>query len=191
MKLLIAYGSTEGQTRKIAEDLAMHIRHSGIDVTVYDAERRARDIQIDKFDAIIVASPVHQKLHHASIRDFAIAHRRLLEAKPSAFISVSLSTAVPGGDADAQEYVDHFIAATGWRPKTNTKVAGAVRFTEYDFFKEQILRHVVFKEKPDDILFNGDHEFTDWDALHQFADAFVEQLGCETTSKTTSGSDPS
>jgi menaquinone-dependent protoporphyrinogen oxidase len=181
LKLLIAYGSTEGQTQKIAENLAAHIRRRGLDVTVYDADRRTRDIQIDTFDAIIVASPVHQKLHHTSIRDFVIAHRRLLEIKPSAFISVSLSAAVPGGVSHAQEYVDHFIEATGWRPENYIMVAGAVRLAEYDFFKEQILRHVVFKDRPADTLLGRDHEFTDWDALHEFTNRFVDQLGARMT----------
>ncbi|CFX58869.1 Protoporphyrinogen oxidase [Candidatus Filomicrobium marinum] len=173
MKVLIAYGSVEGQTRKIAERIAERIRNRGEESTLYDTECRPRHLAVDVFDAVIVASSVHQALHQISVRDFVAAHRALLEDIPSAFVSVSLSSAFRNGGTDAQNYVDYFFENTGWHPTYYIKVAGALRYSEYDFFKEQILRHAVFKDRLE-IVDGHDHEFTDWSEVNEFIDRFLQ-----------------
>jgi len=40
-------------------------------------------------------------------------------------------------------------------------VAGALRFDEYDYFKQQIVEHVVLKDHQTNQP-KGDYEFTDW-----------------------------
>jgi hypothetical protein len=69
-----------------------------------------------------------------------IAHRKLLNAKPSAFISVSLSVVLEEGQTEAQKYVDRFVSVTDWQPHMTLLLGGALRFTEYDYFQEQIVK---------------------------------------------------
>ena len=49
------------------------------------------------YDAFIIAASVHQEYHQETITSFVIAHRKLLDTKPAAFISVSLSAVLEGG----------------------------------------------------------------------------------------------
>ena len=95
---------------------------------------------------------------------------------PSALVSVSLSAAFPDGRAEAEGYADRLVRATGWQPTAVHLAAGALRYDKYDFFQEQIIRHVVLKDRAPDVI-DGDHDFTDWDALGAFVDDFTGKAG--------------
>jgi menaquinone-dependent protoporphyrinogen oxidase len=102
-----------------------------------------------------------------------IAHLEVLDTKPSAFISVSLSAVLEGGGTEAQKYVDSFVSVTGWRPRMTLLLGGALRFTEYDYFQEQIVKFIVMKRESAAST-GRDREFTDWNALAGFVDGFLE-----------------
>ena len=126
------------------------------------------------YDGLVVAAPVHQRRHPETIINFVLAHRDDLRAKPSALISVSLSAAFADGLGDAQGYVDLLVKDCGWQPSATCLAAGALRYSEYDFFQEQIIRHVVLRGREAKDV-GGDYDFTDWDALRHFVDEFVAQ----------------
>ena len=102
-----------------------------------------------------------------------IAHRKLLNAKPSAFISVSLSAVLEEGHTEAQKYLDRFVSVTDWQPRMTLLLGGALRFTEYDYFQEQIVKFIVLKSGGAAST-GHDREFTDWNALAAFVDDFLE-----------------
>jgi menaquinone-dependent protoporphyrinogen oxidase len=172
VKILIVYGTTEGQTQIISERVAGQLREGGHDAELYDAARRPGDMDVGAFDKVIVAGSVHQKQHQRSLEIFVLSNLAQLKAKPTLFLSVSLSAAFADGRADAQRNIDEFFAYTGWRASQALPVAGALRYDQYDFFMEQIVEHVVLKDRevggP-----KGDHEFTDWDGLSRSVDTFI------------------
>ena len=172
MRILVAFGTSEGQTRKIAEAVAAQVRDLGHAAHLFDTAGSPADLHVDAYDKIIVAGSVHQKRHQESVEVFVTAKLAELQKKPTLFLSVSLSAAFAEGMAEARSYVDAFLASTGWKPTKSLLVAGALRYAEYDFFKEQIIEHVVLKgrkvEGP-----SGDHEFTDWASLSRVIDSFV------------------
>lgn len=174
MKVLIAYGTTEGQTRKIAERLAEHLKERGHDVTVYDTDSLKPDLNVGSYDAVFVAASVHQERHQETVADFVIAHRDQLRNKPTAFISVSLSAAMHEMQ-EAQSYVDQFLSETGWQPTDTLLAAGALRYSEYDFFKQQVIKFIVMRKGGLDKI-TRDHEFTDWDAVYAFADTLLNKV---------------
>ena len=96
----------------------------------------------------------------------------MLSTKPTLFLSVSLAAAFEDKAADAQRYVDMFLERVNWRPATVLLVAGAVRRAEYDYYREQILAHVVLEGRDLDDP-ESDQEFTDWDALAKAVDTFM------------------
>jgi menaquinone-dependent protoporphyrinogen oxidase len=174
MKVLVAFGTSEGQTRKIAKNIVDKIREHGDEAELYDCGRRPRGQDVEDFDAFIVAGSVHQKLHQEEVVAYATAHRQQLKEKPSAFVSVSLSAGFKDGHQDAQEYIELFTEATGWQPSQVHMAGGALKLSEYDFFKEQIIRHVVMagRDLPPG---QKDYEFTDWAALDAFVDEFLNK----------------
>lgn len=173
MKFLLIYGTTEGQTRKIAEFVATRLKNLKHEAELLDSSRRLIDLDISAYDAVIIAGSVHQRKHQESVANFVIAHRGQLEKLPVLLISVSLSIAFDGGDGEAQIYVDKFVEHTGFKPTSKLLVAGALRFDEYDYFMEQIVEFVVLKDQD---KITGDKEFTDWSKLTDDVGGFASAV---------------
>jgi menaquinone-dependent protoporphyrinogen oxidase len=148
------------------------VREQGHEVSIYDTASLTGIPEVGAFDAVIVAASMHEQQHQDSAINFTIAHRDQLLRKPSAFVSVSLSAAMPGGQAEAQYYVDRFIATTGWSPSRTLLLGGALRWSECDYFQRQVLKHVLLKGgvAPDE---DANYEFTDWTLLQSFIDNFL------------------
>ncbi len=172
MRILIAYGTTEGQTRKIVETVGMQISGLGHNVEVFDTSGLLDGLRLETFDRIIVAGSVHEGLHQESVELFALGNLSKLQTMRTMFISVSLAAAFESSLADARGYVDNFVREVGWNPGKVLLVAGAVRHGEYDYYQEQILEHVVLDDRDVDDP-KSDHEFTDWQALAKGVEAFV------------------
>ena len=74
-----AISSTRGQTRKIAEWTATHIRERGHEAEQRDSAVLESDLDPETYDAFIIAASVHQEYHQEAIKNFVIAHREVLE----------------------------------------------------------------------------------------------------------------
>lgn len=172
MRVLVAFATTEGQTRKIAQAIVSKVRDLGHEAEVFDTSGLLGDLHPEQFDKIIVAASVHEQRHQESVEVFVAANRKTLQTKPTMFVSVSLAAAFEGGMADAQGYADSFFDDLNWRPSQSLLVAGAVRHGAYGYYKENILEHVVLKnrglEDPE-----SDHEFTDWAFLDRAVEEFI------------------
>lgn len=165
MNILILYGTTEGQTAKIVEFVAKRLRFAGDEVTVLEAAS-AGVVDVSVFDAAILAASVHVGMYQRSVVEFARTHADWLMRTPSAFLSVSLAAA--SSDSEELKSLDTitegFRAHTGWTNADIHHVAGAFRFTGYDFFKGWMMR-VVAWEKGVKATPGQDLELTDWHAL--------------------------
>ncbi len=170
MNILIAYGTSEGHTHKIAQTVASQIEKMGHEAVLYDTARNPEGSRPDEFDRIVVAGSVHERGHQQSVEVFVLANKAVLDEKPTLFLSVSLSAAFADGQAEARSYIDRFVEGTGWKPGHSLPVAGATHTGEYDYFQTQILEHGVLKDRTET---GGDAEFTDWQALSDAIDSFV------------------
>jgi menaquinone-dependent protoporphyrinogen oxidase len=175
MKMLIAYASTEGQTRKIASQIAAQVRESGHDVHLEDIARRPSNLQARDFEAVIIAASVHQEKHQEDIETFVASSRSVLATRPTMFLSVSLAAAFEDTRGDAERYIASFTTNSGWKPDSSLAVAGALRSDEYDYYQQQILEHVVLKDHKI-INVERDYEFTDWKALTEAVNAFLKTI---------------
>ncbi len=173
MRILIVYGTTEGQTRKIARFCASHFADADNEVELLDSRRRMSDLEISTFDCVVLAGSVHQRHYQESLTNFVVAHRKQLQEIPTFFISVSLSIAFENGDKEAQNYVDEFVEYSGFSPSTTALVAGALKFDQYDHYMNQIVEFVVLQDRS---KITEDHEFTDWETLAGELDAFAASV---------------
>ena len=176
MQFLIVYATVDGHTRRIAEFIKDRIEAKGVGTRFLAAGGRVRDLHLGDYTGFIAASPVHQQTHAEDLIAFLKAHAAETGGVPSALVSVSLSAAFPDGRSEAQGYVDRLVTATGWQPTAVQLAAGAVGFDSYDYFQEQIIRPVVLKDRAPDVI-EGDHDFTDWEALGAFVDDFTGKAG--------------
>ncbi|NJO37739.1 MAG: protoporphyrinogen oxidase [Rhizobiales bacterium] len=177
MNILIVYGTTEGQTRKIAGVVADHLRAGGAEVTLIDSTDLPRELDMEPFDGVIVAGSLHNGRHQAALLQFVRDHLGALQARPGAFISVSLSMASDDKEdrLDAEDCAKRFLDDAGWTPTVTHLVAGALRYTQYDFFRRWVLK-MIAGAKGASTDTSRDHEFTDWADLKAFTDAFTAQL---------------
>jgi menaquinone-dependent protoporphyrinogen oxidase len=175
MRALIVYGSTQGQTRKIAEYIAERWREEGHEVGVVDARRCDGMIDPAGYDATLVAASLHAGRYQPAVGQFIRKHAAALSRKPSAFVSVSLSAAGndAGDRAGLAQCDEALFARTGWRPKEVHHAAGALAYTSYNFLLRWFMRRIAAKRGAATDT-SRDYELTDYDALGRFVDRFID-----------------
>ena len=174
--ILIVYATTEGQTRKVARFCADELAGMGRGVELLPAaEALAEGTDTRAYDALILAGSVHAGRYQSELVEFAQAHAGRLNAAKTLFISVSLAAA--GEDSEdwkgLEDCVSRFTAKTGWTPGRVTHVAGAFRFSEYDFFKSWAMRWIA-AQKDQEVDPHKDKEYTDWGALRAELRAWLD-----------------
>lgn len=169
-RVLILYASTHGQTEKIASKLAFSMGLNDLDVSTRDVYEHSGETP-DGYDAVAIAASVHAGHHQREIVNWV--HRNIdgLSTRPSAFISVSLTSAESdeAARATSRKYIEDFIRDTRWQPDHAIPMAGALLYREYNPFTRTLMRLIMKRgNHPTDS--SQDYEYTDWDALTRFAE---------------------
>jgi menaquinone-dependent protoporphyrinogen oxidase len=160
----VFYATTEGQTRRIAEHLAIALEQYGLSSRAIDVTSAAAG-QVDwtSVRGVILGASLHGGKHQRSAARFVRAHRGEFNTRPSAFFSVSLGA----GSANrqevdaAQKIAARFAEAAGWRPARIVCFPGRLAYTRYGGLKRVLMRRIAMKEGgPTDT--SRDHEFTNW-----------------------------
>jgi menaquinone-dependent protoporphyrinogen oxidase len=168
--IAIVYATREGHTAKVAKHLATAMRRTGHQVEVLDAYRPPRVPDHERVDAVVVAAPIRSGRYPRSIVRFVRAHILRLTGIPTAFCSIGLAVAsrTANGRAHTQSIVDAFQRETGWRPSRTELVAGALKYTKYNFVVRFMMRRIA-AANGGDVDTSRDYEYTDWGALDRFA----------------------
>ena len=112
-KILIGYGTTEGQTAGIADHLAEVIRSRGIEAQALDL-KQSKDPGLDGYDGVIVGGSIHMGKHEDYVVDFVRKNRLRLERLPSAFFWRTLNRRPAGIPLrSASSAAPCFTASTG------------------------------------------------------------------------------
>ena len=174
-RILVFYGTTDGQTAKIAQAIGDRLRAQGADAYVVDARHGWPDP--DAYDAVIVAASVHAGGYQRSVRRWVRAHADVLTGKPTAFVSVCLAVLQhePKVQQELAAILDRFFAATRWRPTMTKFVAGALLYTRYNWIKRWAMVRIVRKAGGDTDT-RLDYEYTDWADVRAFAEEFERRV---------------
>ncbi len=208
MKILLLYGTTQGQTRKIMRHIADRLaaqNHSvelvpadqatglGTDRTTDRTSDRTADrtggLDPTRFDAAILAGSLHAGRYQSELLKVTHAMAPALNRLPGLFLSVSLTAAgdEPAERAELERLARGFLTDTGWDALQIAQVAGALRFSAYGFFEYWAMLWIS-RQKNRTLTGREDIEFTDWPALDALTDAFItraagtEQAGQEVAS---------
>lgn len=162
----IVYASTHGQTAAVAAKLADHLRRCGHVVELGNVLTGAVPPPED-YDVMVIGSRVQHERHAAEISEYVREHRATLAEIPSFFYSVSMSAAEPGAGPDPRGYIARFCRDAGWEPQQRAAFAGALRYSQYDWFLRMFMRLLSGRARATDT--SRDYEFTDWAAVARFA----------------------
>jgi len=177
MRVLIPYGTTEGQTARISEYLAHVIRDHGHEAYAVDIKGSGAS-EPDGYDAVIVGASIHMGKHEDYVRAFVRENRDVLERPPSAFFSVSL--AAHDEPEVAECYIEEFVQETGWRPGMVGLFGGALLYTQYGFIKRYLMKRIARHKGSPDTDTSRDYVYTDWESVKHFAGEFLELCGSHT-----------
>jgi len=172
VRILIVYGSGDGQTAKVAERVVEYLGEFGHAAEAFDVGGLPDGFDPASYDVVVGAS-IHVGRHQKRVRSFVRAHREALETLPSGFVQVSLSAAVDdeAHRTEAMGYVDDPVEDTGWHPDAVAVLGGALRDSAYGFITRTLMKSIA-RVQTGDTGTSRDDEYTDWDEVRQFAEEF-------------------
>ena len=176
-RILVLYGTTDGQTRRIANRIAEVLIRLGEQPELVDSAAAPPELAPGDFDAAIVLGSVRMGKHQQALADFVRKFRLELDAIPNAFVSVSLSAARdrPAAKREVMKTFQHFTQATGWRPNAEVAVAGALPYTQYTLRIRLVMKLISWMMGGDTDT-SRDYEYTDWAQVEDFARRFASAL---------------
>lgn len=177
MKILIIYGSLEGQTEKIAHRIARVIQDKEHQVSTLSGDHLPTDFSVEQYDAVIIGGAIHMGNYPKSIKTFVNSHRVWLNKLPSAFYTVCMAIHSEQAKAAKQalQYSENFTSQTGWEPQLTETFAGAVKYTQYSLVTRFIMK-MISKKEGGSTDTSRDHEYTDWDSVDQFVVRFLNDV---------------
>jgi menaquinone-dependent protoporphyrinogen oxidase len=179
-RFLVLYGTTEGQTAKIAAAVGETLRAQAAAVDVVNAAAARPDLTPKEYTAVIIAASVHVGGYQRAVRRWVKTHARALNEMPTAFVSVCLGVLERNlkTDQELSRIANGFFVATGWKPTNFKVVAGALPYTKYNWLKRWTMRRIVAKAHGDTDT-TRDFEYTDWNDLRAFAIGFHQDTVTE------------
>ena len=170
-RILVVYGSTYGQTAKIAARIRDRLEAKGCEVVLTRGDKPPHHIPVVGYDAVLVGASLIVGGYQRYIRRFVKTHAETLNRTPSAFFAVCASEG--GTDeaarADARRIRDDFLQKAGWRPTLVPSFAGGIAYTRYSPLVRWIMKRISAKEGGATDT-SRDHEYTDWARVAEFAD---------------------
>lgn len=167
MKILVVYGTRNGQTRRIAERIGARLHERGIMVDLVNARAIPIDLRLADYDGVIAGASIIAGRFQTSVGDFISGFRAEIARVPSAFFGVSLAAADLRLRGQAAEQIGRFLTEYAWRPSLTVSFAGALPPSRLRW----LARYVLFRR-----LDKRREEFTDWTAVADFADEFAARV---------------
>jgi len=167
MNVLIVYGTTEGQTRKIARFMKDEAEKLGHKVTLSDSTDTPPSPE--GFDLVLIGASVHMGKYQSSVIHYIKEHVETLNKLDSAFFSVNLASVSKDDESikELEQITAKFLRETGWKPIDIKQIAGALLYSQYDFFKKIMMR-MIAKHEGRSTDTSGDYEYTDWTEVRVF-----------------------
>jgi menaquinone-dependent protoporphyrinogen oxidase len=166
-RVLIAYATTDGHTRKICERLKQVMVGLGHQVTV-DLLSEADALDLQGFDRVVIGASIRYGHHQPIVAEFIARHQALLEERPSAFFSVNIVARKPNKNTpETNPYCRKFLKSIAWQPRLTAVFAGKLDYPSYGFVDRQMIRLIMLITKgptdPKAVV-----EFTDWAQVEAF-----------------------
>lgn len=173
---LLLYASRDGQTEKIIRVIASELEQRGQMVECLSLGRDAARFNLNQCDSVLVGSPIRYGRHLPEVRDFVRQHETFLNQHPSGFFSVNLTARKSGKNRpETNPYLQAFLGKITWKPGMTGVMAGSLLYSRYRWFDRLIIQ-LIMKLTGGNTDTSKDIEYTDWDAVQQFAHRYSDYL---------------
>ncbi|MDE3172957.1 MAG: flavodoxin domain-containing protein [Gemmatimonadota bacterium] len=172
-RVLIVYGTSYGQTARIASRIHQLLAHQGFDVTVRKGDELGSALNPVSYDGVLVGASMIRHGYQQYMRAFVHRHASILNGMPSAFFAVSGSAGSANGAErdEAKRLADRFCRSAGWQPMMIESIAGAIAYTKYNWLLRWVMKRISAREGGSTDT-SRDHEYTDWSQVERFAVGF-------------------
>ena len=173
-RVLVIFGTSYGQTEKIARRIAATLERSEITVELCDAAKTRPARATEQYSAVLVGSSIIAGGHQPAIKRFVHENLAVLNRLPSAFFQVSASagSGSPHARMAAQRIMEEFLAHETWTPLLSASLAGAINYTRYNLLLRWYMKKASEKNGGSTDT-SRDHEYTDWVQVERFAAMFA------------------
>lgn len=167
-RILIAYSTVDGHTRKISERLRAQLEALGHTVALHSIDAQQHP-DPQGFDTVVIGASIRYGNHRPNVLAFIERYRRALETRPSAFFTVNVVARKPGKDTpEGNPYMRKFLRQCPWRPALLGVFAGKLDYSKYRFADRHMIRFIMFLTHGPTNL-DACVEFTRWPAVDAFA----------------------
>lgn len=172
-RILIAYSTTDGHTRKICQRLSQVIEWQSKNVSVIPIGD-VQDADLNSYGKIVIGASIRYGTHAKEVYEFIKRNKQVLDSKPNAFFSVNVVARKQAKNRpDTNPYMKKFLKQIAWQPKQLAVFAGKINYQLYSFRDKQIIRFIMWITKgPTNPATNI--EFTDWDQVDSFGKVILE-----------------
>ncbi|WP_372870804.1 menaquinone-dependent protoporphyrinogen IX dehydrogenase [Shewanella sp.] len=171
MKTLILYSTVDGQTLRICERIKARCEAVGETVTLADISEAAT--LLAEADKVLVGASIRYGKHRPALFEFAAANAGMLASKINGFFTVNVvARKSEKNTPQTNPYMQKFLQLSKWQPQQLGVFAGKIDYPRYGLFDRSMIRFIMWITKgPTDV--KGTFEFTDWDKVDGFGDAFA------------------
>lgn len=175
--ICIIYATREGQTEKVAIQIAIHLRNAAASVQLSNAIAISlADIDLAGFDLLVFGGSMHAGGLEKELVNFINCHQHAIEPKVRSFFLVLLSAATK----------DASLRAT-WLEDARTKmaqqlqvhfpevemIAGALKYSRYSLPLQWMMQRIA-KQAGEGTDTSRDYEYTDWQQVKQYSVKLLE-----------------
>ena len=169
-RILIAYSTTDGQTKLICEKIKSVLDDTFIvDLQSIQNIKENFEVLNQSFEYVIVGASIRYGKHSYDVYDFIKKNIDFLESSSNAFFSVNVvARKSEKNTPETNPYIKKFLTLSDWTPKKLAVFAGKVDYPKYRFIDKYMIRLIMWiTNGPTDI--SKTYEFTDWNKVEEFA----------------------
>jgi len=180
-RILILYATKEGQTEKVASQIAKHLENAGGFVQLVNVEDKQAitNIEFDAFDLLAFGASMHAGGLERELVNYINERREAIELKERSFFLVLLSAATKNSEVretslqDARRKMAEQLRTTF---EDTEMIAGALMYSEYSLPMKWIMKRIAGKTGGDTDT-SRNYEYTDWDQVKKYANRLFGSAG--------------
>ncbi len=173
-KVLLAYSSREGQTKKILATLES--QWGALTECDWVDIHEMPSIDFTVYDQVLIAASIRYGKFNKALYQFTDKYRDALTESNAVFVCINLTARKPGKDLpENSAYIRKFLASSSWQPEHIAIFAGALRYPRYRWF-DRVMIQFIMRITGGETDTSKEVEYTDWQKVAIFGEKISTSL---------------